>query len=503
MSLTPITPRRPLRWPPSIEAIRAILAPEEDVYLVGGAVRDAYLHLPLHDIDLATPGDGRPLARRIADRFDGAYYPLDKARGVGRALIPWDGDRLIIDIAQFRGPDLFTDLQKRDFSLNAMAVRLTGDLQAVIDPVGGLSDLDAKRLRECNPQSIASDPVRALRAIRASVVYKLRIDPATLATLKHIGPELVNTSGERLRDELFAILRSNRPTAALRALCYLDLLPYILPEVDPMRGVEQGPPHQFDVWQHTLMTVEHLDTLLRALSRQGNDTLTANVQIGTIVIALGNVHGQLQDHLESEWPNTRPHRALLLLAALLHDAGKPATRTVEPDDRVRFLRHEQVGAEIVSERASELRLSRGEITRLTTIVQHHMRPHWLHNDSKLPSSRAMYRFWRDTGIAGIDICLLALADYLGTYGPTLDTQSWASYVATIRALLETYFLRYKTPPPPLVKGKHLMRHFGLEPGPQIGELLEHVREGQAVGDITTRKEALDWVQRFLENHQTD
>jgi tRNA nucleotidyltransferase/poly(A) polymerase len=496
--LTPAVPRRPPIWPPSLEAVRAVVPADQEVYVVGGAVRDAYLHLPLHDIDLAVPGDGRPLARHIANTLGGAYYALDRERGVGRALIPWDDAQVTVDVARFRGPDLVTDLQKRDFTLNAMAVRLSGDLQAVIDPLGGLLDLEARRLRQCSPEAIVDDPVRALRAVRASVAYNLRIDPPTLRSLKTCAPRLGAVSGERIRDEFFQILGSKRPSAALATLHRLGLLAPVVPEVSTMQGVQQSPPHRSDLWQHTLNTVEWLDTILRIIAPQRGDNLTANVQAGMIAVALDKVRGQLQQHMDWQWPNGRSHRALLMLAALLHDAGKPAARSVDAEGDVHFVQHEQIGATLAVDRAAALRLSSDETARLAVIVRHHMRPHWLSGRAAL-TSRAIYRFWRATGPAGVDICLLALADYLATYGALLDVQAWIHYVETVQTLLERYYLSRDTAvtPPALINGQQLLDHFHLEPSRLIGELLEQIREAQVEGEISTPEEALEWVQHFL------
>lgn len=515
MSLTSVRPSRPLIWHPCIDDLRAAISPNEAVYLVGGAVRDAYLHRPLHDVDLATPDDGRPLARRLANTFNGAYYPLDNERGVGRALIPWTNEQIIIDVAQFRGADLLTDLRERDFTLNAMAVKLTSDpsdqLQAVIDPMGGLADLAAKRLRACTTHSISSDPVRILRALRASLQFGLIIDPSTRNDLQNYASTLPQVSAERIRDEFFAILGGPRPAAALAVLNQLGILAYIIPETTAMQRMTQGPPHQLDVWQHTLSTISHLDTLLQVIEPQRSSDATANIQTGTVAFAISHIRAQLQDHLAHQWPNERPHRALLMLAALMHDAGKPATRTVElsmsektgePEEHIRFLQHEQTGADLIAARANALRLSQDELKRLQAIVKHHMRPHWLASESPL-SSRAIYRFWRDTGETGVDICLLALADYLGTYGVTLDSQAWIAYVNTIQTLLSRYFLQHDSAitPPPLLTGQDVLDVFDLKPGPQIGEILKTLRESQAIGEINTKEEALDWVQRFLVDQQ--
>jgi poly(A) polymerase len=480
--------------------LRNIIPPGQEVYLVGGTVRDAYLHRPFHDIDLATPNDGRPLARQIADALKGAYYPLDAERGVGRVVITQAERTLTIDVAQFRGPDLMTDLKRRDFTLNAVAVPLTRDLQTVIDPLDGLSDLQAKRLRQCNPSSIADDPARALRAVRLSHAFGLRIEPDTRTCLKKSAARLASISVERVRDEFFQILDGPRPSGALTVLYHLDLLAQIVPEISTLSDTQQGPPHQLDVWQHTLLAVECLDNILGVFASHRDDNLTANLQAGLIAFSLGHLRDHLQAHLAYIWPNGRTHRALLVLAALLHDIGKPQTRSIDDAGRVRFVDHERKGEQLAEERARALRLSNDEIARLTTIVRHHMRPHWLNTAAKL-TPRAVYRFWRDTNRAGVDICLLAMADYLATYGVTLETQNWTRYLSTIRTLLEGYFLHHESAiaPPPLVTGKELLAHFGLQSGPQVGELLEHIREAQIDGEITSHEEALNWVQRYLNN----
>ncbi len=499
MNAQPTPPERPLVWPAVIDALREVAHPSDELYLVGGSVRDAYLHRHLRDIDLATPHDGRPIARRIADHLKGAYYSLDAQRAVGRAIIPFDDDQLTVDVAQFRGPDLATDLLLRDFTVNAMAVQLAGDLQVVFDPLGGLKDLENRVLRECSAESIRSDPVRVLRAVRTSANYGLRIEPSALAHIKRYGDDLARVSPERVRDEFFQLLDTKKPSATIAILLHLDLLQHVVPEVPPMRDVGQGSLHQYDVLKHTLYTLDHLSTELSILQARHDDALTGNMQFGLISQVLKPYISPLVEHLSYAWPNGRTHHALLMLAALLHDAGKPQVHSVGDDGRVHFHQHELIGAQLAERRAHALRLSNDEIQRLTTIVKHHMRPHWLHAARPL-SRRAVYRFWRDTGPAGLDICLLAMADYLATYGPALDTQDWTGYLETIQTLLDGFFVHHDTvvAPPPLLTGQHLIEHFGLQPGPQIGTLLEQLREAQVEGIVSTTEEALDWLQRFLD-----
>lgn len=500
MALELQRPLRPLLWSPAVEAVCAVIPAEADAYLVGGVVRDAYLHRPIHDIDLATPGDGKPVARQIANALGGDYYPLDAERGVGRAIIPWEDGKVIVDVAQFRGPDLLADLSLRDFTLNALAVPVEGERTQLIDPLGGMADLERKVVRRCSPNSIASDPVRGLRAIRASVDFGLRIEPETLADVRAHAPRLANTSPERVRDEFLNMLGSAKPGAALDVAARVGLLSPIIPELDPLAEITQTAPHQYDVWRHTLQAVERLDTLLRIVGAQRDTRDANNLGFGTVALALGHLRPQLADHLRATWANERPHRTLLLLAALLHDTGKAETFTVDDQARVHFYGHEKVSRSIASSVGARLRLSRDEIARLAKVTGHHMRPHWLANAEQL-SARAIYRFWRDTGPAGVDVCLLAMADYLATVGPTLDQQAWVAYVETVQTLLNSYFLEYERAiaPPSLLDGHDVMRSFHLKGGPEIGAILEALREAQVSGEVSTQEDALAWVRRHLDD----
>src|SRR5262245_19408711 len=131
--LIPRQPSRPFFWPDIVPELQALLINfPEPVYIVGGAVRDAFLHRPIHDLDFAIAGDSLGLARQIANSFKGSFFVLDNERGVGRALLDTPDGRVMIDIARFRGPGLLEDLQDRDFTVNAMAVDLQGDLNLLI-----------------------------------------------------------------------------------------------------------------------------------------------------------------------------------------------------------------------------------------------------------------------------------------------------------------------------------------------------------------------------------
>ncbi|RPI84573.1 MAG: CCA tRNA nucleotidyltransferase, partial [Chloroflexi bacterium] len=172
-------------------------------YLAGGAVRDALLGRPVHDMDFVLFGKVLSVSRRIADRIGAAYYPLDEERQTARlVLIAQDGSRQIIDFSSPRGEDLESDLRARDFTINAMAVDVRRS-QELLDPLGGASDLTQRLLRTTTGHSLEDDPVRMLRGIRLSAQFNLRILPETRDLMRKASNHLNRISPERLRDEIF------------------------------------------------------------------------------------------------------------------------------------------------------------------------------------------------------------------------------------------------------------------------------------------------------------
>jgi hypothetical protein len=185
-------------------------------------------------------------------------------------------------------------------------------------------------------------------------------------------------------------------------------------------------------------------------------------------------------------------------AGLMHDWGKPAMLTVEEDGRTRFLGHEHWGALLAERRGQALKLSSDEVAYLARLVDQHMRPGLLSHEYP-PSRRAIYRFYRDAGNTGPDCALLGLADHLATRASDPLPDHWKRRLGTTKLLLEAYFRERtaRVEPPPLLNGHQVMAEFGLKPGPRVGQLLEELREAQAVGEVTTPDEARAWLAERL------
>jgi len=469
VELSPIPPRRPLVWPLLIERLAKAAADPSALYLVGGAVRDALLGIATHDVDLATAGDGLSHARQLANALDGVYYPIDPERHTGRALIPDSDGVTVVDVASFRGNDLLTDLAGRDFTINAMAVPLSQPM-LVIDPLGGQIDLfDAKLLRQCSPSSIASDPIRALRAVRLALQFRLRMEPATREAARSAASLLADAAGhlfqpERVRDELFKMLSGRQPLAAVRLLNALGLLRAIWPGTFP----------QPEALAAGMRVAERLADLITIISPRRDDNVAADLMLGVAVMVLDRHRRQLQDHLATEIGQGRPRAALLLLGALTPRDWWPAPPWAE-----------------------HLRLSNAE-KRVLSGLQETRRLSYL--PVGWVDDRQAHRYYLTLGESGLDGVLLALAEYLAQEEPSPDPETWGNLLDRVASpLLDAYFRRHQqvVAPPPLITGDDLARSLGLAPGPQIGYLLDRLLEEQAAGTIRTKKEALRLAKRLL------
>jgi putative nucleotidyltransferase with HDIG domain len=466
---------------PQISALRAVLelAGSEPVYLVGGGIRDVLLARPTIDLDVAIASGAIPLARRLADAHGGTFVELDRDRGVARVVLRIEAAVLRLDVTDFRGPTLEDDLLGRDFTVDALAVRLDELLRLgsspIIDPSGGLPDLTARRLRPARPDVIEHDPVRALRGIRLEAQLGFRLDPGAVRIIRRVAPALAHVAMERVTQELLAILRTPRSARGLRRADRMGVLPVILPEVTPMRGVTQPAPHQFDVLEHSLRAVAAADRLLAAIASRlpGGDLL--------------------ETHLSEELGGAVRRREVLKLGALLHDVAKPETRAVV-DGRIRFFGHDHAGAERVRAVGHRLRLPARATRLLETLVRHHLRVMHLEQAGSV-TRRARYRFFRDLGEAAQDLLLLSLVDAAALNGSS-PFAVWRRSKLIRDLMAGIGEERAVSTATPLLRGDDVMAGFGLQPGPEVGRLLAQAREAQDLGLVATRDEALAYLRQM-------
>lgn len=474
MDLPLISPPRRLYWPEVVYQIQEILNYDPDVYLVGGMVRDAYRDYPFKDIDLAYRGDGRKLAKKIANTLGGKYYELDDQFQVGRALLEWKGEPYIVDVASLRGQDITTDLQARDFTINALCVPLAiDDLQGIYDPLEGITDWNNKVLRQCSYTSISDDPLRALRAVRQSLAFGLKLDPATKEAIKAAAPHLNKASVERQRDELFAMLGGKKPKTALMVLHHVGLLTVLIPTLASVTPA---------MWPDKWLFLEKLEGLLTTISPRRDDNVAANAEFGTLVYMLDRHRGVFQDSLHETYANNRQGDQIILLAGLLLGLGESMPQNAKLAEGV----------------AIDLHLTVEEQRRLAGAIAYAERPLVLYQNG--PASEAdLYQYWVKTQHSGLDAILLGLVWYIVAQGANFRVQQWTEFLLTIQHLLAWQHKAANASA--LVTGDELMSHFQLPQGKIVGQLLAYLRQANALNEIATPEAALALADSWLQSSE--
>ncbi len=441
--------------PERLAAVLAELAPVAErfeaaghrLYLVGGTVRNFLLDRELdRDVDLTT--DARPdeieaLVRPIADAvwLQGKRFGTIGCRRGGRTL-EVTTHRAEAYRPDSRKPDVRfadvveADLSRRDFTVNAMALRLSPEPSAkgvtLIDPFDGAADLAAKRLRTpMDPESsFTDDPLRMLRAARFIAGYGLRPDDGVVAAVRALHDRLEIVSAERIRDELDRLVVVEQPAPGLRFLVDTGLAAEFLPEL-PALALAQDPVHRHkDVLAHTVAVVER--------ARPASDRI-------------------------------------LRLAALFHDVGKPKTRSFEPGGKVTFHHHEVVGARMTRERMTALRYPTDDVEQVTRLVELHLRFHGYDEGDGGWTDSAVRRYARDAGPLLDQLNALTRADC------TTRNRRKAAELATRMDKLEARIAALRQSEQlaalrPDLDGNEVMRHLGLGPGPVVGEALSFLKE---------------------------
>jgi poly(A) polymerase len=461
---------------PLVDLVRRALAEYgAEAWIAGGAVRDAALGREVADLDLAVACDPERAARAVAREGDGHAFELSAEFATWRAVArdrSWQ-----VDATALRGETIEADLAARDFTLGAVAVPLAGG--KVVDPYGGLDDLERRLLRVVAEDSFRADPLRLLRAARLAADLGLEVDPGTVALARSDARLAAEPAGERQLAELRQLIGGPDPLRGVALLDELGLTAVVLPELEALRGVEQGPNHHLDVHGHTLAVLEQTLEVESDLERFA-----------------GERAAETRDLLDEPLADEMSRGTALRFGALLHDIGKPATRG-ERDGYVTFIGHDSVGVGIVAGICRRLRTSSRLSRHLQGLTLHHLRLGFMVHEAPLPPRR-IHEYLRATEPVAADVTLLTVADRLSARGsgPFATEEAIEAHLSLARQMLAAALDWHRQgPPEPLLRGDELAAELGIAPGPELGDLLAEIEAAQYAGEVTDRQAAIEHLRR--------
>ena len=437
----------------------------EELSLVGGPVRDAILGRVALDLDFTTSADPDKILK-ILKPLASATWDVGREFGTIAAQI---GDHKI-EITSYRadsydkdsrkptvefGDNLEDDLRRRDFTVNAMALRLPS--KTFVDPHQGLRDLMLETLRTpAAPEiSFSDDPLRMMRAARFTSQLGFELDPAAFAAMRDMASRIEIISAERVRDELSKLLISKNPQPGLELLVESGIAELVLPELPALRLEVDEHHHHKDVYQHSLTVVAQ-------------------------AISLEPQYGFDRD-------------LTLRLAALLHDIGKPATRKLEQGGSVTFHHHDVVGAKLAKKRLTALRFDNDTIKAVCRLIELHLR-FFGYSDQQWSDS-AVRRYVRDADDQLMRLHILTRADVTTRNQRKADrlAHAYDDLEARIKVLAEQEQLDAMRPD---LDGEEIMQLLGIKPGREVGQaynfLLELRLDEGAVGKDEAKKRLLEW-----------
>ena len=444
---------------------------DEQIYLVGGAVRDFLLDKSTNDRDLILlNSDPKEFSLKLADFFDATFVTLDDVNKIYRVVLK---DKInYIDITNAIESNLEKDLKRRDLTINAIAYDMRKN--EIVDIVGGVSDLNNKILRVIDEKNLLDDPLRLLRIFRFQAQTGFEIDSNTLSYAQKYIELIKNPAIERINYEIMHLFSGMYSDIALKSMDNIRLLERIFPIVKELKKVPPNSHHHLRLFEHSVETLRQINLIYEKSSKE------------------------VKVHLEKIDFGGYTRLAHLKLAGFLHDVGKYQTWTIEPDTgRHRFIKHDDLGAKMVVTILRKLSFSNKQIDYISTMIKNHIYPSSLMSSPEV-NEKIMMRYIRKLDTNSIDEIILAQADRLSARGPEISEELVQNNLNSLNKLLNFYLeIRDSLEPlPKLLDGNEVMRILNITPSPKLGQIMNALHEAQINGDILTKEHAVNFVKNL-------
>ncbi len=444
---------------------------DNDVFVVGGAVRDFVLNKSVLDRDLIVCDcHAKDFALKLADRFDAKFIPLDEENKIYRLVFPDKAN--FLDITNPVENSLRADLLRRDLTINAVAVNLKSF--EVVDLVNGLEDLKNKKLNLISEKNFIDDPLRLLRVFRFYANTGFDITPELSAVVKKHARLIHKPAVERVNYEIMKMFSGEFVHQSLLLCDECGLLEELFPVVKELKLVPKNSHHHLDLFHHSVETVRNITEIYK------------------------NSDNAVREHLEKVDFGGFPRIAHLRLAGFLHDIGKYSTWMIEPDTgRHRFIKHDDAGAKLSLKLLKDLHFSNKQIDYISTLIKYHIYPSHVMCSPEI-TDKIMMRFVRRMNDSAIDNIILAKADRLSARGPLITDEIVVNNISSL-SRLQDFYLNVKDslkPLPKLLSGNDVMRELNIKPSPKLGEIMDALYEAQLNGDVMTCDDALKFIRKF-------
>ncbi len=441
----------------------------QEIYLVGGAVRDFAMGNETCDRDLLVCNcNAREFSLKLAQRFNATFVPLDEVNKIYRVVFK---DKInYIDITNPTGSSLNTDIYRRDLTINAVAINLKSG--EIVDPTGGLDDIKNKIINFISEQNFIDDPLRLLRVFRFQAVLGFDLVPELPNIVKKHKGLIHKSAGERVLCEIMKLFGGEFAHQALLTMNETGLLDEIFPVIADVKKVPQNSHHHLDLFHHSVETVRQINLIFQ------------------------NAPIDIKEHLLRIDFGGAPRIAHLKLAGFLHDIGKFSTWTIE-NGRHRFIKHDDVGSKMALKILKDMNFSNKQIDYITLMIKNHIYPSHVMCSPDV-SEKTLMRYVRRMELNSIDNIVLAMADRLSARGPEITDEIVENNISSLKKLAEFYMdVRDKLKPlPKLLNGNQVMSILGLKPSPVLGEIMDALHDAQLDGSVISEADAIAFVKEF-------
>ena len=439
-----------------------------EIYLVGGVIRDFYLNKENFDKDIVIANSNpEKFAKMIAENLKASFIPLDEENKIYRLVLK---DKInFIDIAGIIGNNIEDDLKRRDLAINSIAINL--QTLEILDFNNGINDLKAKKIKHIREENFVDDPLRLLRSFRFQAALGFELDAELIKITKKHAKKIHSSSVERINYELLKLFGGKYSEKALLNMDLAGLLEEILPVIKELKKVPSNLHHHLDLFNHSIEIVKQIQEIYEKSSLE------------------------VKFHLDKIDFGGESRLAHLKFSGLLHDIGKPETWSIEEETgRHRFIKHDDIGAKTCTKMLKAAKFSKKQINYITKMIKHHIYPSHVVTAPEI-NDKIYMRFIRKMQDEAIDVIVLAMADRLSARGVEITEEVVQKNITSLQSLLD-FYLNIKDslePLPKLLSGEEIMELLNLKPSKELGDIIKKLKEAQLSGDVTTKEEAVEFV----------